>query len=412
MILDETSLDLKLLIFDHLELNDLVAIADTNKHFLSLSQVAFARKYSKKTIQINDPYQNPYKRMNSMDKASVVYIHDYTVVLKVLMHFGHLIQKLVVKYSESHSFGPVDINEISKMISLYCSDTLIHLEVDSFQSKFFNNLKRPFTKVQEVSVRGWFYALESLNLDSNELFPAVRRLSLKYIRLSIVKSIEREFKYLEHIHIDVTPEFESEHLKKINIENVLRKNAHIRSFALVSGNWELLNTINQLLPNIENLKLENYNVISRDRPEIIFKKVTNFTYADLQSLPKYLTFQQITEFHFEAHPRNINELIEFVERNSHLTKIFVDKGYFNENSLKFLSTAQLNVTEMNLMLVDVSDQNILHFLRKYEKLRTIQISRNESLEPMVKMLNVEFEDKWIIIAEKFKLMIKCRNEFN
>lgn len=405
--------DSKLLIFDNLNLEELVSIAVTNKHFLGLAQLEFASKYSKKTIKIDDPYINA--RLKFTYKENVIHIHDYMNVLNVLKYFGHLITKLEVRYSESHSFSPVDIQEISKMISLYCSDSLKHFTVDSFQTQFFNNLKKPFTKVEEVSVRGWFYSLESYTLYFNELFPVMRRLTLKYIRILLTNSIEREFKQLEHISIDVSPGLESEHHKQINIENVIKKNPQIRSFTLGSGHWQLLTTVNQILPNIENLELINHDQERRNsdgQQEILFRNVIDFAYMGSQNLPKYLTFQKLSDFHLEAFPKRLNDMIEFVKRNQNLKKMFIDKGYFTEDEYNTLTTTHWDLNEISFSLFDLSDQNILNLIRNNENMQIIQISRNQSLKSITNILNAEYGDKWIITDTDLKMVIKCRNTFN
>lgn len=109
-------------IFDHLNFDDLVKVADIDDRFHHLvadHYIVFKFRIHTKVIHLNPSIYDE-------KLPNILLVQDYEQIRRVLRHFGHLITSL--RFAE-YSFAPAKSAQIAADIVAYCSNTLIELEV-------------------------------------------------------------------------------------------------------------------------------------------------------------------------------------------------------------------------------------------------------------------------------------------
>lgn len=109
-------------IFDRLNFDDLVKVADIDDRFQHL--VADHYIVSKFRIHTKVIHLNP--SIYEAKQPNTLLVHDYEQIRRVLRHFGHLITS--VRFAE-FSFAPTKSAQIAADIAAYCSNTLVELEL-------------------------------------------------------------------------------------------------------------------------------------------------------------------------------------------------------------------------------------------------------------------------------------------
>lgn len=203
-------------IFNYLELDDLLNVADTCTHFKGAADIVASRIFAKKWIII-DKIRISRARLINIRNGYIELI-DLKSILGTLRLFGHLIKKLKIKGNDLENFPEQTIEFIAKSVGLlsyyighYCTSSLTELTIEKAIS--FKLFKKPFLKVEKVKIniihlprsqikRNWFV----------KLFPNVRQLTYKSVfgRISSFESIVDHFPKLEHLNI------ENLHCKNLN----------------------------------------------------------------------------------------------------------------------------------------------------------------------------------------------------
>lgn len=189
------------LIFEQMDLDGLVNMAETNRNLAFFVTDVFRRKYSKKTIMIEEYFENlvvpkssgilpsrqrlfsPFGSSNNeasgrisyVDSENEIKIHDVKLFVCTIRNFGSLIQRLKVVYNDA---ATVQSNKITKFINKYCADSLIELELNNCTDKVFKFMPKPFKILEQLTFSHIFkvYYWEIV-LPMNEQFPQLRRLS-------------------------------------------------------------------------------------------------------------------------------------------------------------------------------------------------------------------------------------------
>lgn len=142
--------DCQLIILDKLGVRALVSMAESNTRFLHLAKEIFRCKYSKRTFKITNTFETDQDEV--YETSTIVRIVHFEMAQKILKYFGHLIENLDVTYWLTRDKGKKS-NEISELINLYCSESLIDLVVfKDLRLKFFENMERPFKKVENLKL--------------------------------------------------------------------------------------------------------------------------------------------------------------------------------------------------------------------------------------------------------------------
>lgn len=394
--------DVQLQILENLDLKDLLSVAQlNNKHLSLLTEFVFKRKYADKMIKFINPEANTNEECLSIGKR-VIEIRGANNILNLLTYFGKLISSLAVVYGpNTKTFANFTIlSSINELISSQCSENLVEIEIESYYENFIDEMTRPFKRAHNVTFRGQFKKFSNANLTFSELFPLMKRLSLPCVEIFDKSDIIREFSHLDHLHVEmfIYPHYFS----KSDVEIMMRKNPQIRSFSLGSSDRKFLETVNELLPNLESLELPNYDSASNVNydNETYFKNVKIFTiYPWYYSGPNNIRFDNLTELHTDAFPKfpSFSRAIDRLKESKTLKKLYIDVGCVDYEQLQTMVLGEPKLIEVALKFCfDVSDQNIVDFVGNNQQMEKFKLIRNESMKSATQMVRKEFADKWNI----------------
>lgn len=211
--------DVQLLILETLDFDDLLSVSETNKYFLSLAETIFKRRFSHKIFEIKSVNHRYADDMNR------IYLRDAEETRRALKQFGRWIYKLKVNFVESFEYDQTTKEAISKLINLYCTDTLREIIIYDRHSSFFGQMKKPFKNVESVELVGLFKSIDSDMLHFNEIFPEMKILDLPSTIIKQNEQILQKFPNL--IELRVTS-YRAQNLKENEIEQIRKLNPQIQ----------------------------------------------------------------------------------------------------------------------------------------------------------------------------------------
>lgn len=304
----------------------------------------FRRKFSKRTASIYLPYVKS-KDMYEPETNEYFHIAHVEVAAKMLKYFGHLIRSLSVQI---FSGIRAETELIKKSINLYCSETLIEIDIKNYNSpNFFESMTNPFKMVQKVSLYGKFDKLNNSQLNSGEIFPALRQLTTALsVKLDDINSIGH-FPLLERMIADFTT-YENEEVCVAEYKRLITMNPQIRSLILIHATQDLLKFSADNLPYLESLELEYYEGRHQDESVTIhFKNVKHFKIIGISiSIPNNISFGRLIEFETGGCPKSCRKWIDFVEEYKNLEKFRLNDCYLRNQDVLRLAQAELNADEI------------------------------------------------------------------
>lgn len=234
-------------IFKYLNDEDLLHIAGTNERLKAAGRVFFERKYREKAFKVSNNYKYDEKLL-----PSVAY----------LKHFGDLIKKMHVDYTHpTHRYD----RHLESTIVTYCQKSLIEITLSGAEEDAFCEFEEPFEKAQKVCLNGGFAAYIIRNF--NKLFPNAHRLELLETKANWYSNkelIQQHFPSVTHLTV-INPDylqlklnltFTVENVKKVILLNPQIKSLNLKYNSHLPIDKNLLEFINQQLPQLETLDLD------------------------------------------------------------------------------------------------------------------------------------------------------------
>lgn len=410
----DLDLDIQFYLWENVELNELISIAETNRQLSVLAKDIFQFRYAKKTFIIADDMDCGGESFLVENK--VILICDSELILRMLSNFGHLIMKLSLKPTT------VEQTKIIQSINRHCTDTLSEIHIHSFQSNFFDQITKPFAKLQSVYLQGFFRRLISSTLSFGELMPALRNFSFEFVFIgtpNCTSDIAQELPNLEHLSVNVNQFFHPGHVNEDDFTELMRKNPQIQRITLQFGDRYILKIINEILPNLYHLELEDYvRLADTDQGEqrIVFEHVQNFTITDSSvSVPENTDFRNLIEFHSDGSQAmgivTCYKWFDVVENGTQLEKLFVKRHPLNDEQLEKLASMSSKLKEIVLNVeVNIKDEAIVKLVKNSQKLERMQLSvgidYQRSFKSVAKMIKREFGKKFLIKSTECELIIE------
>lgn len=400
-------MDCQLTILDNLNLTELISIAEINQYFKILASDVFRRKYSKRTASIYLPYVK-CKEMYEPETNEYFQIAHVEVAAKMLKYFGHLIQSLSVQIFS----GITAENElIKKFINLYCSETLIEIDIRNYQSpNVFESMTKPFKMVQKVSLHGKFDQLNNSKLISGEIFPALRQLTTALsVKLNDINIIGH-FQHLERVIADFTT-YENEEVCIAEYKRLITMNPQIRSLSLIHSTQELLKFSAENLDRLETLELEYYEGRHQDESIAIhFKNVKHFKIIGISiNIPNKISFGRLIEFETGGFPKSCWKWIDFVEEYKNLEKFRLNDCLLRNQDVLRLAQAELNADEI-LFQCDwnINIRSIAKLIENSKHLRKVHLVQLHMTKSILEELQWSFNE-WNIIEFTSEILLEKRN---
>lgn len=269
-----------------LELGALVNVSATQARIYAAAQSAFRTKYGSSTVEINNRGMNKDEQFAKRGNFTMLTNFDFT--LKALRLFGHLISKLSINYM---AFDASQREQINNYVNEYCAPSLEEIELAFCEGDELSQMERAFTRVHRV--RFMSGDLNTENVKLNQLFPALRSLSMGSLRASDSKWMEDSFPHLESLEISSY---------RSTSDVVFRLNPQLRHISMFDCDLPFLSMLNEHVPQLESIN----SFTMKETPDfagapVHFEHLKKFKlgaeYSFALNLPKMpLVFENLTEF--------------------------------------------------------------------------------------------------------------------
>lgn len=182
-------------IFDHLDVQDLFSVANSNKWLQHSAASVYGRKFSKSPVNLCS---------NRKCNASLFMFGEYVCVdslkfsLAFLRCFGAKIPGIILFCRRA--FEHASDLWIDRYMNEYCADTLTAIHLAESSTFPIENFAKPFTKMVSVAFFGLNFALDFRHLVN--WFPMLQRLNIGACTMDY-SSIGEHFAHLERLCIPI-----------------------------------------------------------------------------------------------------------------------------------------------------------------------------------------------------------------
>ena len=374
----------------------------------------FTERYSNRTVRLVTPYLSrdepvDFEKQHLVIGEDVILIRHLQTIARLLKLFGQFILRLDIKQISSENAEIL----VSDLINLHCGDTLTELNVELFESNddFFNGLNKPFKKVENITLNGYFKTLDSSTLTFNELFPVMQNLSFD-INANVLdaNNFDHEFKNLKHLSLSVSLSREFGERMHGHIKTLIGKNPQIQSLTLVHSKRDLLKFVAENLPKLERLKLFwAYDYNASDAYDIHFDHVKSLAVEYLGKVfgerqtnaPKNLFFNNIEALETESFNGRSETWLDLVSRSTKLKKLHIGKGALYDNTFVQLISIAPKLVDFSARVRNrLTDIKMLDFIRNHAQLEKVHWSRTIGFQSTAEFLRQEIGDQWTIEADE------------
>lgn len=338
-------------IFDHLNFDDLLHLAEINQHFHDLIFQHYLKIRFHQSVVRFDTYGSKEER-----NPNEIVLSNYDIILQTLRRFGSFIKKLIFS---GDTFEFDQIAEISHHIAEYSAQSLIEITLVNVDNYLLSTTNQIFHRVKTVKIRCASF-IDNFRL--NHIYPMMKTLKFTLNTPSrVLLSLRRQYEHLENVAFYETVSTG----ENINFRPVFELNPQIRSLELPRfPSHDLLQVINDSLPNLESLSVScyplNYLHSYENGQNVHLINVKRFTISLPWQSPETLDHFPITFENLEslevASSRLFDVPVRLIEQNEHL---------------KVLSLATLNVTP--------NFANILNVIKRLTELEAITLQWTEAV---------------------------------
>lgn len=299
-------------IFELLDVNDLVSLADAHHRFIPAAVSVFRRLYRKmkEKMVVNLAFAR------HLSNDSFLCPSDEKIEA-FFFHFGHLISKALISFMDQKGV------DIVALLQSSCADTIVELNLIFFDENHFQNIDKPFTKLEKLTI---IEATLSQQLSQmNKWFPNLQSLELVHVKLLLPELLEVNFPQLAHLEI-YSQELD---LPIKSIQEMLRKNTQLTSLTLQCDyNREFIESLSRNVPVLQQLQLwspEDRFLNFHDH-KIHFGMVKKFTLNASMSRGDFLvnvpfTFGALQELGFDGFNQFKGQILDFVMQCTDVNKL-------------------------------------------------------------------------------------------
>lgn len=378
--------DIQQLIFEHLDLLQLLNVAKSDEELLSSANWIFRRLYGKMDVEIV-ALDFPNALPITIDQINhLITIRDFDLAMNVLTIFGLSISKLKIEYV---TFDLDKMKQMNEVIGKYCSNSLIVLDLNRCNGFELIEMAVPMPKLRVLSFKKGYIAGNALNI--NRIFPNMTDLIIDESQLYDELGT---YNKLENLTLNLAQHEPS----TSGIKEILRQNPQLKSLEIKHCPLEILRTIKKHSPNLENLvlidPLHRQHCIFADK--IHFGTVKSFKFREI-----VLTALKIP---FTFDPENLRTLdvsangdlhdiwLDFILQNKELKnlRLIID---IKEDQLRRIGTELQNLIEITITVNKyIEIGNLIKFIEDNNSLEKITLpwfDRDNITE-----LNEKFEQDW------------------
>lgn len=399
--------EIMLMVFNELSFPDLLAMAQMNHKFSILANDVVRRKFS--TIVVNEPYLESHSLGKEVLKfigirvgllsndtmrpsrlsvpQSEITLFDNQMILKTMKYLGSGLRKVTIYYNKV-TYGN-EIEVIGKYINEYCHDTLEELQLSGSDETSLNYMKNPFKRIERVSLLFGLPEYDEDTLPMNELFPALRNLTL-VLGYDENDYIACNFPHLEHVYLHLTYAF----YRTSSITDMITANPQIRTINVRGSSTEFLQFLSESLPNLQVLTLGSSQ---KNNHAIHFASVEKFVVNNLKGSPINVTFSQLNELEIICDADNIEDWNEFIRRHPNVTVFRMRYLEITDEQFERLAMRLSNVQQMSVDHAKgnfIGAQAIIRFIESHKQLRKFDL--HFRTEAATELFKTNFSNEWIV----------------
>lgn len=314
-------------VFANLEFNDLLSAAELNPHFQLLVEEHFIiPRYHLDTQPISIFIGwNIFLTDHILDSPLA---NDSVNTIRILRLFGSVFNHLSVHFV---SYTHPDLKQCFEHITKYCENASQEIVLYNVNDNVLSQWKNAFTKANSVIIKGYnmYYPIQL-----NEIFPRMKRFEIGLDHQVALEFLDEYFPRLEYFELNLLHEQTDDKY----VRNFIRWNQRLEGLHLKRiGNFEFLQYVNQMLPQLEDLGLENrmINLVDVNNVGIQFENVRKFKLLlchddevdehQHQQVPSIEFGPSLESFELISTPTaSINELIEYIARNKALNRVIIE----------------------------------------------------------------------------------------
>lgn len=363
-----------------------------NERFSTLAADEFRLKYSHLQLIIRDDFKLPSNQNELLNVAGMqvdsktiernkdmndetpkisqtqLELENGNQILRTFKYFGHLMKRL--KLNLVSLIRPVQVELIGKLISKYSSESLVDIEIEHYAKKLLEHIAKPLINVEIVTFRQIHVMnFNPQSIPFNELFPAVRRLNLDSIIVDDLSYFDYHMTRLEHVSMESI---------QSPFPGVIMKNPQIQSIDLYQPDDELVQKVNDFLPQLKTLKLSGFKL---SNGSIQFSNVTTFIidYGHYTT-PANLHFPQLQTFHFEYDKCQFDDYLDFFNEHNHLSQLHLTMFKLDDSHFQQLTANLTHLIELTLeygknshQYRTLSSNIVVEFVKSHDKVNQLNV---------------------------------------
>lgn len=310
--------------------NELIAIESV--YLNEIMKVALASDVG--YAEANEVYDTKYGyTLVSVDNTSLPIIKDNVIKPdsggSFLKAFGRSIKKLQIKFE----MIPETLHwTTTKLVSDYCSETLLMFQVSSCKSGAFETVTQPFKMVEVVVFDGEWTDAGTSSWTFDKLFPKVHALELRCTGGNIKDIYNNNYKHLKVLKL-YSP-------TAINLDTILKKNPRLKRLRLVENSMESLKIASERLPRLEGLDFQIPTTESYKGPSIQFESIesVSITASQFNAIkPKQIQFKHVEKLQMILIGYTSEWVVDFVKDIYGIKSFVLSSVEFNNSTLSKLS---------------------------------------------------------------------------
>lgn len=388
--------------FNHLDLSDLLNVADSNETLKRAAGMVFLRRYSGKKVWLHKPHLSMNRKLHVYSEN--ILIEDLRTCLQILRCFGDLIERLEItedevssdwEFTEKFGINQIIHNTIMTYVNDFCAKSLKQFALVMVPKSALNQLKKPFVALETLQLFSCCLANDLMSLD--ELFPNVQHLSLNFNQVEDAMIIQEHWPHLKHFEVNI----DRWNIQQQHVEEMLRLNPKLQSLKISSG-WDadVLKSVSKFLQFIELLEIGNHfgGFVGFDGDIIHFTTLKRLKISLIATEPGPLctlplSFQQLEELSLETNYELGDSFFEFLRQNPTIRKLEVpalDHQKRNSEVERFEYSKEIaNLTELYLNRFTFNADTAIDFISECKLLKKFhfKVESPEEYDDLLIQLN-------------------------
>lgn len=363
-------------VFEYLELDDLLNVADANKQLHRAANLTYVRKYCRKQVIFEHITLSRDRDMYVTDK--VISIGDFRTSLQFIRCFGRLICDVKFDSNGSEDMTCIINHEcdhhVIRYVNEYCSESLIKIQMCTAVGGWEGQLRKPFSKIRRVQLENCNFTFKD---SLSRLFPRMQILIVDnfYCGANSLFYNANHFPQLEKLSFILKTGYEAilpylflnPQLKTLQISsyqcNAITSELYSRAFARLQHLDELHFYVNHLVNNCMN------NVLH-------LKSVKSFVIGGSDVLKIPFSFDQLNKLIIANNVQLNVAFFRFIAENPTIRNLeFKFQDLSDMDRFKLAKSLPL-LESMQLGASSISADEASDFLTKFTNLQYFKFKAN------------------------------------